>query len=230
MRITLLDFIIIVPLLGLILFIDIYLLCFVLTPLSHHWLGESHAVVDFLIFLLVYGVLSGCILQLLSRLFPIRAGSYTMDQPQYTLWKVLAMMSEAGSWALSPFSVFLLKPLVMKLFGAKVGRNVGLGGIITDPVLAEIEDHAIIGQASILMCHAITNGQIRLAPIKVGYGATVGAHAVLMPGTVIGERAIVTPASVVLSNTTIPAGEVWGGNPAHKIEHAKTEKTEVEWA
>ena len=49
-------------------------------------------------------------------------------------------------------------------------------------------------------------------PTRVCKGASIGANAVILPGIVIGGKAIVGAGSVVTKN--IPAGEIWAGNPA----------------
>lgn len=50
---------------------------------------------------------------------------------------------------------------------------------------------------------------------RVCNGASIGANAVILPGKVIGERAIVGAGSVVTKD--IPAEEIWAGNPASFI-------------
>jgi acetyltransferase-like isoleucine patch superfamily enzyme len=70
----------------------------------------------------------------------------------------------------------------------------------------------------VLTAHAITSGHIILREIRVERGATVGVHAVIMPGVEIGEEAIVAAGSIVPMNTKIGAGEVWAGIPARKIK------------
>ena len=49
-------------------------------------------------------------------------------------------------------------------------------------------------------------------PTRVCRGASIGANSVILPGKVIGERAIVGAGSVVTKD--IPSNEIWAGNPA----------------
>ncbi|MBL0059060.1 MAG: hypothetical protein IPP35_08115 [Elusimicrobia bacterium] len=46
---------------------------------------------------------------------------------------------------------------------------------------------------------------------------------VLLPGVTIGAGAVILPGSVVKLNTNIPAGETWGGVPAKRIMEAPFE-------
>jgi acetyltransferase-like isoleucine patch superfamily enzyme len=93
-----------------------------------------------------------------------------------------------------------------------------MGGMLVDPPLITIGDYAILGLDSAIVAHAITSGTIILKEVKVGRSATIGVHAVVMPGADIGEGAVVTAGSVVTMDTRIPPNELWGGIPARKIK------------
>lgn len=43
----------------------------------------------------------------------------------------------------------------------------------------------------------------------------IGARSTILPGVTIGNRAIIAAGSIV--SKSVPAGEVWGGVPAHFI-------------
>jgi len=49
-------------------------------------------------------------------------------------------------------------------------------------------------------------------PVIAREGAVIGGGATVLPGVTIGERAVVAAGAVVTKD--VPAGEVWGGNPA----------------
>ena len=61
---------------------------------------------------------------------------------------------------------------------------------------------------------------IKFGKIKIGNDSFVGARSTILPGVEIGDFCIVAAGSVVTKD--IPAGEVWGGVPAHYI--MKTER------
>lgn len=58
------------------------------------------------------------------------------------------------------------------------------------------------------------------APIHIGPGSYIGAHAYLGPGIRVGEGAVIAPGSV-LTRSTGPY-EVWAGRPARRIADART--------
>jgi maltose O-acetyltransferase len=53
-------------------------------------------------------------------------------------------------------------------------------------------------------------------PIDIRNGAWIGAGSIILAGVIIGEDAVVGAGSVVTKS--IPAGEVWAGNPARRIK------------
>ncbi|MCF7674363.1 MAG: N-acetyltransferase [Akkermansiaceae bacterium] len=56
-----------------------------------------------------------------------------------------------------------------------------------------------------------------MRPITVKQGASIGANATLLPGVVIGERAMVGAGAVVVRD--VPPGAVVAGNPARVLRY-----------
>lgn len=54
------------------------------------------------------------------------------------------------------------------------------------------------------------------APIYIGNYVFIGARCIIGKGITIGDKSIIAAGSVVTKN--IPAGEIWGGNPARFIK------------
>jgi acetyltransferase-like isoleucine patch superfamily enzyme len=130
---------------------------------------------------------------------------------------------EFGRGALLPFTTVFAKPLVAKLFGTQIGKDIALGGHLVDPEFISIGDEAIIGQDSVITAHTITSGYLILDPVIIGTKATVGVNVVVMSGVKVGEGAILAAGAVVPPNTEIPPGELWGGIPARKLKDAAGE-------
>ncbi len=55
----------------------------------------------------------------------------------------------------------------------------------------------------------------KFGKIEIGNNCFVGARSIILPGVKMGDRSVVAAGSVVTKN--IPAGEIWGGNPAKYI-------------
>ena len=101
-----------------------------------------------------------------------------------------------------------------------IGRNCYLGS----DRLVKIGSDCLIGAYTYLTTanHEFKNRNVPIrkqgvygADLTIGNGAWIGAHVVLLPGTEIGDGAIVGAGAVV--NRPIPACEIWAGVPAKKI-------------
>lgn len=73
---------------------------------------------------------------------------------------------------------------------------------------ARVHEGAMVATGAIIGGHA-----------QVGPGAKVGINATVLPFRTVGQGAEVGGGAVVTKD--IPAGEVWAGNPARKIEAGK---------
>ena len=151
---------------------------------------------------------------------------------------------------LSPFPwPVRLKCLLLRLFGATVGRSVcikprvsihlpwklmvGDNTWIGEEVLilnfesVSVGAHCCISQRAFLCTGNHDYNKIdmryRNAPIVVCDGAWVGAQVFVAPGVVIGSDAVVTAGSVVLKS--LPPGMVCSGNPCQPVKLRWKERT-----
>lgn len=103
------------------------------------------------------------------------------------------------------------------------GLELGIGTHICRPIfldrgrpwLITIEDYATIGPYVIVITHDAMlhnyTAQTRIGRVIIGTRAMVGAGAILLPGTTIGEDSVVAAGSVVRGE--IPPGSLVAGNP-----------------
>lgn len=111
----------------------------------------------------------------------------------------------------------------------RVGNHVGMSNAtIVCELSVEIGDDVFIGggvqvfdtnfhstDAVIRTSGLETREDVRTDPVRIGSRVFIGANAMICKGAVIGDESIVAAGSVVVSS--IPPGEMWGGNPARKI-------------
>jgi len=96
-----------------------------------------------------------------------------------------------------------------------IGRNVKIQAFVFLPDGVKIEDNVFIGPGTIM-----TND--KYPPSKhwkktlVKKGASIGANCTILPGVVIGENSIIGAGSTITKS--IPDGETWVGEQAHKIK------------
>ena len=119
--------------------------------------------------------------------------------------------------------------LYLRVVGAHIGDQVMINTkFLHDHGLLSIGEGTLIGGDAVLSAHAAEQGHLVLSPIKVGKKCLIGQKSVLMPGVEVGDGAVVAAGAIVLKDTKIPAGEVWGGIPARRIRAARTEEAKLE--
>lgn len=84
------------------------------------------------------------------------------------------------------------------------------------PWLIEIGDETLIGPWAIVLAHdtstRLHTGHTLIGRVRIGRRVYVGHGAIVMPGSTIGDEAVIGPGSVVRGE--IPARSVAVGNPA----------------
>ena len=216
MKVGPLDFILCSIFIGLILILSWVTNALLISPFLKHWLGDYYVIANCLIFILSYGVFSGLVVRLMLKLRPLQLGEFEMSGSNFTYWKLVIMICEMGRFALVPFTILFLKPVVAMLFGAKVGANAALAGALYDPFMVSIGKNSVLGAGSLVCGNMTTSGKLLLDRVVIGNDVTVGVNVVVFPGVNIGDGAVLITGAVVQQGTSIPAGETWRGNPARK--------------
>lgn len=98
------------------------------------------------------------------------------------------------------------------LMFARKRIHVGCGTLIgAETMIIDTDFHSLyVGN------DGATRGDGKSEPIDIGQGVFIGARCIILKGVHIGDRCVVGAGSVVTKD--IPAGEIWGGNPARKIK------------
>ena len=121
------------------------------------------------------------------------------------------------------------KILVGKKGVLRIGQNVGITSttIICKEQIA-IGNHVRIGGGTIIFdtnFHSTDpefrsgsrdHDDVRTSPVSIGDYVFIGTSCIITKGVTIGEKSIVAAGSVV--SKSIPANQIWGGNPAKFIK------------
>lgn len=104
-----------------------------------------------------------------------------------------------------------------------VGKNVFInsGCCFQDQGGIEIGDDVLIGQQVVIATinhdlNPAKRGNMFFAPVKIGNGVWIGAHATILAGVTIGNGAVIASGAVV--NKDVPENTVVGGVPAKIIK------------
>lgn len=110
---------------------------------------------------------------------------------------------------------------VLRLTGMKIGRRVALGpgsSHVVDPDMIAIDDFATM--SGDIQAHTFEDRVLKIDRVRIGRSATVGAHAVVLLGAKIGERAWVSPHSVVMKREELAPGMRYTGSPTILMDDA----------
>lgn len=153
------------------------------------------------------------------------------------LWMMTSSVFFAGGWCLLSFP----KVLLLRLFGAKVGKgvvikprvlikypwmlNIGNHVWIGEKVWIENHTHIVIGdncclsQGAMLLCgnhdYKKPTFDLKVGKITLEEGVWIGAHAVVCPGVTCRSHSVLSVNSVATHD--LEAYSVYQGNPAGKI-------------
>jgi len=62
----------------------------------------------------------------------------------------------------------------------------------------------------------VPDTNVQSAPILLSKGCFIGANSTILKGVTVGEYSIIAAGSVLTKS--VPANEIWGGNPAKFIK------------
>lgn len=112
---------------------------------------------------------------------------------------------------------FGLKRGILRMTGMKVGRHVAVGldaqFDVLFPQYITLEDDAIIGYRTTILCHEYLRNEYRVGPVRIGRDATVGAQCLILAGVTIAPGAVVSGMSLVNSDVD----DFVGGVPARPL-------------
>jgi non-ribosomal peptide synthetase-like protein len=122
--------------------------------------------------------------------------------------------SLAGSWLLGFAVGTPLLSSYLRAMGAKVGRDVWFETLaITEFDVVELGDGCTVNRLACVESHLFHDRLMRIGPICIGPGSTLGPASATLPDTILGAGCSVGGRSVVLRGEQLPAGTRWHGSP-----------------
>lgn len=134
---------------------------------------------------------------------------------QRPFWRHERFWKVPGSVYLRMFNGTPYKNLMWRLLGVRIGRRVFDDGCdIVERTLVSVGSDCVLNAGSSLQSHSLEDGTFKSDHITVGDRCTIGTHAFVHYGVVIGDGVIVDTDSFVMKGENIPPRARWRGNPA----------------
>lgn len=136
---------------------------------------------------------------------PIREGRHALWSCWCCRWDLLYEVW--AGWAGPVIAPFEGTPFVswwLRAMGCRIGHGVVFGSAflqVVDPDMLVIEDGATV--ACHVQSHSFEDRVLKLAPVRIGAGSTVGRGAVLLYGADIGDGASVGDNSIVMKHESL---------------------------
>ncbi|MFG2131163.1 Pls/PosA family non-ribosomal peptide synthetase [Streptomyces sp. NPDC048751] len=126
-----------------------------------------------------------------------------------TFVEVLAVPWLAGAVPGTPVMTAWLRGL-----GARIGRGVWVESYwLPETDLVTLEDAATVNRGCVLQTHLFHDRILRTDNVVLREGATLGPGGIVLPGSTVGARTTLGPASLVMAAESVPDDTRWLGNP-----------------
>ncbi len=161
-----------------------------------------------------------------ASLKPVEEGYYEMDpsNPNVGNWMLNASLTSMGRYLVGflPLGQPGLASHVLRIIGAKMGRN-AIASSIVDPPLVEMGEGSVAGGGSIISGHALDGKKIYVGRVKIGKNVLIGGNTIVLPGVEIGDGAVIAAMSLIPKKARIPPRTVWMGIPARQVGYVDDE-------
>ncbi|WP_338059950.1 Pls/PosA family non-ribosomal peptide synthetase, partial [Streptomyces ossamyceticus] len=140
---------------------------------------------------------------------PLWSGFVWRNELADTFVEVVAVPWLAGSVPGTPLTNVWLRGL-----GARIGRGVWVESYwLPETDLVTLGDGATVNRGCVLQTHLFHDRILRTDTVELREGATLGPGGIVLPGSVIGARTTLGPASLVMAAESVPDDTRWLGNP-----------------
>ncbi|MET9379505.1 Pls/PosA family non-ribosomal peptide synthetase [Streptomyces sp. NPDC002928] len=140
---------------------------------------------------------------------PLWSGFVWRNELADTFVEVVAVPWLAGAVPGTPLMTAWLRGL-----GARIGTGVWVESYwLPETDLVTLEDAVTVNRGCVLQTHLFHDRILRTGTVVLREGATLGPGGIVLPGSTIGARTTLGPASLVMAAESVPDDTRWLGNP-----------------
>ncbi|MCK4381002.1 MAG: hypothetical protein KAW51_07655 [Candidatus Lokiarchaeota archaeon] len=126
-------------------------------------------------------------------------------------------MRKWPTWLARQLSLPLLEVLVIKILGIRTSFSNSLYEGWIDCEFIEFGKNIKVGQGSFIISNIIIKDKLILKKVSIEDNVIIGAHAIVMPGTVIESNTILDAISMTTINQRLESNSTYHGSPAKKM-------------
>ncbi|MER5971732.1 Pls/PosA family non-ribosomal peptide synthetase [Streptomyces sp. NPDC002055] len=120
----------------------------------------------------------------------------------------------AVPWLIGAVPGTPLMNLWLRALGATIGRGVWCETFwLPEADLVTLEDGVSVNRGCVLQTHLFHDRIIRMNRVTLRAGATLGPGGIVLPGSTLGARCTLGPASLAMGAESVPDDTRWLGNP-----------------
>ncbi len=165
--------------------------------------------------------LTWIILKIQKKIHPIKPGIFSLDSDEFKHYKQRYWVSYFALWLARALPLPWVDYIVYSMLGNKVGSYVCLYDSWIDMELIEFGKNVMTSMNSVIMSHAIYQDKFIQLRTVLKDNSIVGAEAIVAPGTVLDEEAILGAGCSSYIGQQLASGVIHLGNPATKMMDQK---------
>ncbi|UCC20104.1 MAG: hypothetical protein JSV62_02145 [Promethearchaeota archaeon] len=135
----------------------------------------------------------------------------------YCFWSLRAVIKKWPTWLARQFSLPLIEIIVFKILGVKTSFSNSLYEGWVDCEFVEFGKNVKIGQGSFVISNLIIQDRLIIKKVSIQDNVIIGAHSIVLPGTIIESNTILDTISMTLVNQHLESNSTYRGAPAKKI-------------
>ena len=136
----------------------------------------------------------------------------------YRYWSLRNTIKKWPIWLAHKFPFPFLDNVAFKMFGVKTKFSNSLFEGWVDCEFIEFGKNVIVGQGSIVQSAVIVGNLLIIKKTMIEDNVRIGAHAIVMPGTHMGENSVLAANSVTIIGQELEEGWIHVGVPAKKFK------------
>lgn len=160
------------------------------------------------------------LITIINKIHPPREGVFLRDisDKDFRYWVIRNVIKRYPFWVAHKFPFPFLDNVCFKLFGVKTKIHNSLFEGWVDTEFLEFGKNVVIGQGAIIQSALLVGNLLIVRKTVIDDDVRIGAHAVVMPGTHIGDKCALATASTTTVGQELESGYIYLGVPATKYK------------